>query len=211
MRKMKRWKKVLIWIISIVVIIGAAGLFAANYATNKVIGSLADSLETEISDEPVDTSSTAGAQEDKDADSSKASDTVDSKDSSQSTSSSSSNQSNNAKDEVKSSADVTPPAKEDTSKYAAEVSVDKAKTVKDKITIKDKATVASILMKKLSVQDIKKLQKLASGGLTIAKKREARQIILGAVSPDQYNELSGIAKKYGVSQGKKYDEVIKQK
>lgn len=210
MRKMKRWKRVVLWIVAIVVIIGAAGLYAANYATNKVIGSLAASLETETSDEPAETSTTEVQTDSKEDESSKTSETASSTDSSQAKTSKSSNEGSTSKDEAKPSEDATPPSKEDTSKYSAEVSVDKAKALKDKVTFKDKATVASILLKELSAQDIKKLQQLASGGLTVDEKREARRIVLGAVSPDQYNQLSGIAKKYGVSQGKKYSQVMKE-
>lgn len=49
---------------------------------------------------------------------------------------------------------------------------------------------------------------MAKGGLTTEEKREARSIILGKVSTEQYNELSQIAKKYGVSQGKTHDQII---
>ncbi|MNY81848.1 hypothetical protein D3C86_2236360 [compost metagenome] len=51
---------------------------------------------------------------------------------------------------------------------------------------------------------------MAKGGLTIDEKREARSIILGKVSEEQYNELSQVAKKYGVSQGKTRDQTLKE-
>lgn len=68
--------------------------------------------------------------------------------------------------------------------------------------------MASIVLGQLSVADIKRLKELASGGLTLDEKREARSIILDKVSEEQYNELSQIAKKYGVSQGKTRDQII---
>lgn len=74
--------------------------------------------------------------------------------------------------------------------------------------MKEKADVASIVLGQLSVADIKRLKELASGGLTLDEKREARSIILDKVSEEQYNELSQIAKKYGVSQGKTRDQII---
>ncbi|MNN54435.1 hypothetical protein D3C81_1692500 [compost metagenome] len=74
--------------------------------------------------------------------------------------------------------------------------------------MKDKANVASIVAQQLSVSDIKRLQELAAGGLTNEEKREARSIILGKVTEEQYNELSQVAKKYGVSQGKTRDQII---
>ncbi|MNI53589.1 hypothetical protein D3C73_1084340 [compost metagenome] len=68
--------------------------------------------------------------------------------------------------------------------------------------------MAAIVMGQLSLSDIKRLQELAKGGLTIEEKREARSIILGKVSEEQYNELSQVAKKYGVSQGKSRDQIL---
>ncbi|UQZ33130.1 hypothetical protein C2I18_05895 [Paenibacillus sp. PK3_47] len=90
----------------------------------------------------------------------------------------------------------------------AHISTDKALEVQDSVTLTDKANVAAIVAQQLSVSDIKRLQELASGGLTNEEKREARSIILGKVSEEQYNELSQIAKKYGVSQGRTRDQII---
>ena len=90
----------------------------------------------------------------------------------------------------------------------AHISTDKAKEVQESVTISDKANVAAIVAKQLSVSDIKRLQELAQGGLTNEEKREARSIILGKVSEEQYNELAQIAKKYGVSQGKTRDQIL---
>lgn len=90
----------------------------------------------------------------------------------------------------------------------AYISPDKAKDVQGSVSLKDKADVASIVASQLSVSDIKRLQELAKGGLTNEEKREARSIILGKVSEEQYNELSQIAKKYGVSQGKSRDQIL---
>lgn len=90
----------------------------------------------------------------------------------------------------------------------AHISTDKAKEVQENVTITDKANVAAIVAKQLSVSDIKRLQELAQGGLTTEEKREARSIILGKVTEEQYNELAQIAKKYGVSQGKTRDQIL---
>lgn len=76
--------------------------------------------------------------------------------------------------------------------------------------MKDKADVAAIVLGQLSVSDINRLKDLAKGGLTLDEKREARSIILGKVSEEQYNELSQVAKKYGVSQGKTRDQILKE-
>ena len=109
------------------------------------------------------------------------------------------------------SADNKGTGDKDTSKgdsgYSAEVSVEKAKDIEENITLKDKAKVVSTLMGNLSASDIATLQQLASGGLTVEKKKEARSLLLEKLSEDEYNELIAIAAKHGVSQGKQYAEV----
>jgi hypothetical protein len=60
------------------------------------------------------------------------------------------------------------------------------------------------------MDDIKALQELASGGLGIEEKKEARTLILNRLTPEQYDELIQIAKKYGMSKGKSYEEVSKE-
>ena len=99
---------------------------------------------------------------------------------------------------------------EDVKAYTANLTGEKIKDLKGDVSVSDKMDVMAILLKKLSLSDIRKLQQLARGGLTREKKREARAIIHDKVTPDQYNELITIAKKYGVSQGRNYEEVIKQ-
>ncbi|OMF32594.1 hypothetical protein BK133_13885 [Paenibacillus sp. FSL H8-0548] len=202
MRK-KKWKKIIIWAVSIIVILGVGGLFAANYAVNKLISSLSASLENDIlnevskanvdnqeaqGDEPVtgtvDGDAAEGIEE--------GTDTGDK---------------NN---------DQTDPSKETgTVKsgdgYQAEVSIDKAKDVQEKITVSEKAQLTSVFLKQLSMSDIQELQALAKGGLGTDEKKQARSIILAKLTPEQYDELIQIAKKYGMSQGKTYDQVSSEK
>jgi len=68
----------------------------------------------------------------------------------------------------------------------------------------------AVMLKRLSPSDIKTLQQLASGGLTVEKKKEAKELILQKLTEDEYNELIAIAKKYGLSQGKSYEESLKE-
>lgn len=218
----KRWKKILIWTLSIIVVLGVAGLFAANYAVDKLMNSMADGFDLE-SEESTDgsqsvDSTTTAVPDNSDPDIASATaaplatptEDVGSKESSsdqakaetekdQSTSSPTTSQPTNAPATDKPAA---------TDGYTAQVSTDKAKEIKENVTVKEKADVATIVMGQLSVSDIKRLQELASGGLSIDEKREARSIILSKVSEDQYNELSQIAKKYGVSQGKTRDQIL---
>ncbi|WP_342562659.1 hypothetical protein NST84_24235 [Paenibacillus sp. FSL R7-0345] len=214
---MKRWKKVLIWTLSVIVVLGVGGLFAANYAVDKLMNSMAGGFEVEdaadnaVQGEVVEPVVAAGNNDD--AGSSQSGEPVSTETpSGTSATDQSSSNSNSAKgSESSASADKpvsTPAPTPEVVDGIAHISTDKAKEVQDSVSMKDKANVASIVAQQLSVSDIKRLQELAKGGLTNEEKREARSIILGKVSEDQYNELSQIAKKYGVSQGKTQKEIL---
>ncbi|MEK3683095.1 hypothetical protein [Paenibacillus sp. FSL R10-2736] len=207
---MKRWKKVLIWTLSVIVVLGVGGLFAANYAVDKLMNSMADGFDVEANDtgnvpqgqvvEP------AVAESDPSAEPAASIDPT-------STSSPDSTPASTDAGEQTAVVSTTKPATTPAPTPEgvdgiAHISTDKTKEVQDNVSITDKANVASIVAQQLSVSDIKRLQELAKGGLTKEEKREARSIILGKVSEEQYNELSQIAKKYGVSQGKSRDQVI---
>lgn len=96
---------------------------------------------------------------------------------------------------------------DDVGTYSAAVSQEKAAAIQDSVTLKEKAKVASVLLGSLSASDISTLQQLASGGLSVEEKKEARKILLEKLSEDEYDSLIVIAAKYGVSQGKSYSEV----
>jgi hypothetical protein len=199
----KRWKKILLWTLSVIVVLGVGGLFAANYAVDKLMDSMVGSFDLEPED------NVSGGQ----GEGTVPTDTVDDgnvdpvESAAPTTSTTDSNQ--GSKD------NTTTPTKASTEQdaassdgYTAQVSTDKIKQIQEDVTIKDKADVVSIVLGQLSVSDINRLKELAQGGLTTDKKREARSIILGKVSEEQYNELSQIAKKYGVSQGRTRDQII---
>mgnify|MGYP001248597438 FL=1 len=88
--------------------------------------------------------------------------------------------------------------------------MDKAEEVQENISFSEKTKVMTIMLSKLSTSDIKTLQQLASGGLTVEKKKEAKALILEKLSEDEYNELIAIAQKYGLSQGKSYEDSLKE-
>ncbi|AIQ31991.1 hypothetical protein P40081_30600 [Paenibacillus sp. FSL P4-0081] len=221
----KRWKKVLVWSLSVVLVIVIGGLFAANYAVDKFMSSMAGGLDLEqdnTSDsesvvieptvepttEPANTATIGKSDIEKIVPSaSSVTNEVNKPISSPNTS----RESVKAATPATTAQPASTPSSEKvtgTEGYTAQVSTDKAKQIQENVTVKEKADVASIVMGQLSVSDIKRLQELASGGLTIEEKREARRIILDNVSADQYNELSSIAKKYGVSEGKTQEQVI---
>jgi hypothetical protein len=211
----KRWKKVLIWTLSVIVVLGVGGLFAANYAVDKLMNSMADGFDVEADDtvsvpqgqvvEPT------VAESDPSAEPTDSVDPTTTSPGSAPTPSSAGNKDGNNGGQVADStsqpATNAVPTPEGVDGIAR-ISSDKTKEVQSNVSMKDKADVASIVLQQLSVSDIKRLQDLAKGGLTGEEKREARSIILNKVSEEQYNELSQVAKKYGVSQGKTRDQIL---
>ncbi|CQR57853.1 RodZ family helix-turn-helix domain-containing protein [Paenibacillus riograndensis] len=227
----KRWKKVLFWTLSVIVVLGVAGLFAANYAVDKLMSSMADGFNVEADEttsnatqgeivEPPVAAGDATAEPTASAAPGSKVEPTSNVEPTTAVSPSSTPASEGAGDKkadndgqtaastknpTSASATDKGPAKNG---YTAQVSTDKAKEIQESVTVKDKADVAAIVMGQLSLSDIKRLQELAKGGLTVEEKREARSIILSKVSEEQYNELSQVAKKYGVSQGKTRDEIL---
>lgn len=202
-------EKVLIWTLSVIVVLGVGGLFAANYAVDKLMNSMAGGFDVEAGNTP----SVPQGQviEPVVADSDPSAEPAASVDPSSTATPDSTPASSNAGEPAAASTDKpasTPAPTPAGVDGLAHISTDKAKEVQENVTITDKANVAAIVAKQLSVSDIKRLQELAQGGLTTEEKREARSIILGKVTEEQYNELAQIAKKYGVSQGKTRDQIL---
>lgn len=90
--------------------------------------------------------------------------------------------------------------------YDPNISTKKATEVQESITLAEKARVTGTMVRNLDTQELKQLAGLASGGLSLEEKKEAKKIILEKLSEEEYNELIAIAAKYGLSEGKKYDE-----
>ncbi|MDQ6420685.1 hypothetical protein RB620_14740 [Paenibacillus sp. LHD-117] len=214
-KKTKTWKKILIWAASVIVVLGVAGLFAANYAMDKMIAQLSESLEDELLEDVVaevdpqpsgtgDTSSNEGGTDEPQQPAEGTPDSEVNSETNDDGKATNQEPNNNTTGEEMASSNSG------TNEYSAEISTDKAKDVQEKITVNEKAKLASVLLKELSVDDIKALQELAGGGLGIDEKKEARTLILEKLSPEQYDELIQIAKKYGMSQGKSYAEVSQE-
>jgi hypothetical protein len=225
-RRKVRWKRVVLWSLICLLVVGVSGLFAVNYAVNKVIESMTQSLETDFTNE-LSTSNEPAPSVVADASSSPTitqshgelvspeGSAVPSK---ESTIPSKESDAQPVASTEKPSASKQPTLqieKQNQQKdmpgiYASEISTKKAKAIKDNVTISEKAAVTSILMGHLSLSDLKLFKDLASGGMTVDEKREARKVLLDKLTPEEYNMLSQIAKKYGVSQGKTYDQVVKE-
>lgn len=223
---MKRWQKIFIVVFSIALVLGIGGLITANYMIDKMLASFSNSLMADM-ERTVITDAEASRQPET-ADQGKQADEEGEKEDTapaqqeetgqaptdpSKPATAPAEQGNGTTDEVdKNETDKKAPAGSGSGKkYNPEVSVDKAKEIQETATVSEKAKVTSILLSKLSLDDMKTLQQLASGGLSVDKKKEARTLLLEKLSEDEYNELIAIAKKYGVSQGRSYDEVKDEK
>jgi len=97
----------------------------------------------------------------------------------------------------------TPPELE----YEPDISPEKAETVQERVTLAEKATVASTLMKKFSLAELRQFAEIARDGITVDEKRALRGLFVERLSEEEYDKLIAIAAKYGLSQGKKYKQV----
>ncbi|MDI4650335.1 hypothetical protein [Cohnella hashimotonis] len=219
--KKNRLKKWLIGIGCILVILLVSAYFGINYAADKVMDKLSDSIlesamaspSSSIKDEgqssPIPTGSPTPfslpvkGPEQEELDQSVSGNTVPSgqKEADPNSTNTTSVNGNSTKNSNDNSGHA----------YSAEVSIDKAQTVKEEITFGEKTKLMTIMLKRLSASDIKTLSDLASGGLSVEKKVEAKKIILEKLSEKEYDELIKIAQKYGMSEGKSYDDSKKEK
>jgi len=229
---MKKWQKVTIWVASILIVLVVGGLFAANYAVDKVLDSMVgmslDDLLEEDDNAVVGEETNGGASQNPDGADTATPDASAGQDAGNASTdqtagneqqgssntegqdpNSSTSNNNQQGSSDKPTASTKPEGNKSDSGYTAEISTDKAKEVQDNITVAEKAKVVTTLMSSLSASDISTLQKLASGGLNVEEKKEAKALLLEKLSEDQYDELIAIAAKHGLSQGKTYSETKK--
>lgn len=145
---MKRWKKVLIWTLSVIVVLGVGGLFAANYAVDKLMNSMAGGFDVEAGNTP----SVPQGQviEPVVADSDPSAEPAASVDPSSTATPDSTPASSNAGEPAAASTDKpasTPAPTPAGVDGLAHISTDKAKEVQENVTITDKANVAAIVAK----------------------------------------------------------------
>jgi hypothetical protein len=237
--KKRSKKKLFIWLGSIlgalVIIVGVGGYLAINYAADKVLDSMmeealtpedtvlssvapSDSISPSPSDNatpdsvssPILPSSEGSSQQPNSVASSTPASSGGTGKKPEGMSSAKPSGKENGTAPSKSSSNSSSPSPTPSSTYQAEISVEKAENVKENISFAEKAKVMSVMLKRLSASDIKTLQQLASGGLSVEKKREAKEIILKKLTEEEYDELIAIAKKYGLSQGKSYEDSQKE-
>lgn len=190
--------KVIIRCIGIVLIIGICGLFLANYAVVKVLDILSSESEVtatvSVQEDVVATAETniiteqdhAAAQKViKDQEPKKVQPSESTKDSKN---------------------DSTNSTKDNTSRPTGAITKQKVEQVQESLTAADKAKIITIMTQSLNRANSQELWEMAKGGLSLEEKQEAKEVLLVMLSPEDYNELSSLAQKYGISKGKTYDE-----
>ncbi|QWU15130.1 hypothetical protein SAMN04487895_108224 [Paenibacillus sophorae] len=203
----KRWKRVMAWILSVIIVLVVGGAFAANYAVDKLMSSMAGGLEVQNTEDSGELESSAVPNSQTVADNSIVADSENVKPQGTTSKTGVNAVSKTAVNEQQPSSSVSPKP-ESLTDYTPQVSADKVSKINENVSIKDKTDVISIVMGELSITDVKRLQELAQGGLTLDEKKKAKDIIIGKVTEKQYNELSQIAKKYGLSEGKSYSQIL---
>jgi hypothetical protein len=98
----------------------------------------------------------------------------------------------------------------DKPRKGGDVSAAVAQEAQGSVTASEKMVVASVLLKRFSVDELKQFVAIAKDGITTEEKREARGIFLERLTEEEYNELIAIAAKHGLSQGKTYEQVKKE-
>lgn len=175
-------KKAIIIIISILFIITAGSIFALNKLGSEVIDTLIDSeiasleqqMESDISGIEDDTVSDDSTQQEVTPNSSIEPDSEAVTDST--------NKDN--RDEIK---------KPDKKKV---VTVKQIQEIKDQVTMGDRMTAATLVMKRLSSDDIATLKELLSGGLTPEKQKEAVKIAYARFTAEEIVEIKELYHKY---------------
>ncbi|MDR6878337.1 hypothetical protein [Bacillus sp. 3255] len=226
MRK-KKWKKPLLWVLSGVFAFVVIGYFGVNMTISYVLKSMVPQVPVVISDladeenslrgtitgnsanenvkDTANSNSLPDTQETTEKREDHAATTVSPKDASHTAV-----ESPNIEIQDTQSNEKDPKAVNDELGYQAQITTEKAKVVEDSISVKEKVAVTSVLLKKLSSSELQLLAKLAGGGLTVEEKKSAKEIILNKLSEDEYNQLIQIAAKYGLSQGKNYQDSQKE-
>jgi hypothetical protein len=93
--------------------------------------------------------------------------------------------------------------------YSAEITPEKAEKVREAITLSEKAKLARVILTKFGPDELSLFIQLAQGGLTVEEKKKAKKLFLEKLTAEEYDELIAIAAKYGLSQGKSYEESLR--
>ncbi len=183
-------KKAIIIIISILLVITAGSIFALNKLGNEVIDTLIDSEIASLEQTGNDITGLGGDQTTPD-ESAQSEETqnntpIDNKAIDNGTSADNTNTSN--KEDIKS--------KTNNSVKKKVITVKQVQEIKDQVTVTDKMTAATLVMKRLSSDDISTLKELMSGGLTPQKKKEAVKIAYSRFTADEIVQIKELYHKY---------------
>lgn len=214
--KKRKWKKWLGWSAALLIVLAVGGYFTMDYAVDRMLRSISAGLDTEAVFQP------GGKDISPDRTSDSATETPTPEDKGEAVAvpgPSSGPDVHNDSDEASNSVSGQPPSSGNTEtregtadkgKFEANITPDKASKAQEQITLQDKTKVTSVLLKRLGASDIKTLMDLASGGMSVEEKREAKKVILEKLSEEEYDELIAIAAKLGLSQGKSYEDSLKE-
>lgn len=86
--------------------------------------------------------------------------------------------------------------KSDSAQQKSQLSAEKINQIKKKITAQDKMTAATIVMSKLSTDDIKELKSMLAGGLTEEEKDKAQKIALDKFTDEDIERFKEMYNKY---------------
>ncbi|GGF98481.1 hypothetical protein [Paenibacillus abyssi] len=94
--------------------------------------------------------------------------------------------------------------------YNPELTPEEAKRAKERVTLEEKLRLASVFLRHWSGEELKQFQSSLQDGLSLEEKRELKRKMLSRLDEEEYNELIAIAQKYGWSQGKEYEESLRE-
>jgi hypothetical protein len=224
--KKKKWKKALLWASGSVVVLLCFGYFGMNIAVSYVLKSMSHQLPVTSSQVLESVSPVASTTSGIDVITEK--NVVSSSTSTQAQPTVTPVESLKVKEATSTSSQMpvtptvtpqvnpaappspTPKPKEQALNYEAQVTTEKTKAVEDSISLKEKAAVSAVLLRKLSASELQLFAKMAANGLSVEEKKQAKEMILKKLSEDEYNQLIQIAAKYGLSEGMNYKDSQKQ-
>ncbi|NOU89007.1 hypothetical protein GC102_25135 [Paenibacillus sp. LMG 31460] len=231
MMKKQKWKRWLLWIGGSVALLLCIGYFGMDLAVSYVLKSMTPQLpsassqtQSQESPSPIDTLGPSRADSDKHSDeetvqvqpsTDKQAVTPSSNSMAQSVTTPTGSSPDTGAAAVTSPLNSNPPSptpkpKQQALNYEAQVTTEKAKVVEESISLKEKAAVSAVLLKKLSASELQLFAKMAGNGMSVEEKKQAKEMVLKKLTEDEYNQLIQIATKYGLSQGMNYKDSQKQ-
>lgn len=213
--KKKKWPRVVTIVVGVVALLGIGGYYAMNMAVDYTLKQIASGIEFELED-VAGLEDEGQPREDEKPDAVKGGDggAADSQpkgpDDAEDTVAPSPQQNNSVSASQGETAQEGSAAPAPSVPSGGAIASGVAKELQEKVTQKEKVAVASVMMGNFSTNELKQFAEMASNGVSVEEKKAVRDQFLSRLSEEEYNKLIAIAAKYGLSQGKKYDEVKKE-